>query len=202
MSGGELDRLRRDLDVVQRAVGLGLPFTRADLRLNLMIAACGAAIAGWTAIVPWTYRWGALVILGLLVAALPWAASGAHRRRAEQPARWREQRAGIVAALVMTPLVVGYMRWERALGIPREAVGAAAVFFVGVALLVLGAIDRTRRHYVGGALPLMTFGLAIPFFSARGVMIGGGLCLMFAGLAAAAIQNWPLGRAEADDVAD
>jgi hypothetical protein len=78
-------------------------------------------------------------------------------------------------------------------------VGAAAVFFVGVAILVVAITDRRRISYLAAALPLMGFGLAIPLLERNGILLAVGLCIMVACLSAAAIQTWQLRRAGAAD---
>ena len=94
--------------------------------------------------------------------------------------------------LVAVPLVIGYMQWERQLGIPREIVGAASMFFCGVGVLVFAVVNHRRLCYLGTAIPLMAFGLAIPLCTASQVVIAAGLCMMVGGLAMAGIQYWQL----------
>lgn len=81
---------------------------------------------------------------------------------------------------------------------------AAALFFVGAASLVLGVVVRSRRHYIGWALPLMLFGAALPFCSASAqqVYLAAGLCLILAGIATAAIQHQQLRTGVATHAAD
>jgi hypothetical protein len=78
------------------------------------------------------------------------------------------------------------------MGMPRAAIQTGAAFFPGLAIAWFGVIDRTRRYYIGSALPLIIFGLAIPFCDPRQVRSGVGLMLIAIGLATAAIQTWQL----------
>ena len=195
MSQEHLDRLRGDLEIVRNAAGLELPFGRNDVRTNLWVAACGAMIAVWSALAPWEFREAIAVPLGLAVLGAVWSARRAQQNRAAKPACWREHRLGILAVCLILPLVIAYQQWEQRLGMPREMVGAAAVFFVGVAALVVALIDRRRVSYLAAAVPLMAFGLAIPLLTPGQVIPAGGGCVTAACLAAAVIQTVQLRHA-------
>lgn len=199
MSHDQLDKIRGDLRLIKDAAGLELPFGRDDIRANLWVAACGALLAAWSALAPWGYR--GVIAIPLTLAALGglWSARQAHQKRATRPSAWREHRLGILAMLIMLPLVALYMQWEKRAGMPREIVGAAAVFFVGVAALVVSMTDRRRVSYIAAAVPLMGFGLAIPLLARNQVVLAGGVCMMVACLAAAFIQSIQLKRAENPD---
>ena len=66
------------------------------------------------------------------------------------------------------------------------------MFFLGVGMLAFAVVNRNRLFRVGEAIPLMAFGLAIPFCTAVQVVIAGGLCMTVSGLATAGIQQWQL----------
>jgi hypothetical protein len=67
------------------------------------------------------------------------------------------------------------------------------VFFAGGLCLVLALTSPGRRSYLAGALALMPYGLAIPFYPGRGeIIILGGLAVVLAGLVAPAIMAWQL----------
>lgn len=199
MSQDHLDRIRGDLETLRQAAALDLPFGRDDVRTNLWVAACGVLIALASALNPWGFRGFFAVPLALAIAGAIWSARRAHQNRAVHPAPWREHRLGILALLIILPLVVIYMQWEKHVGIAREMVGAAAVFFVGVAMLLFALTDRRRFSYLAGAVSLMAFGLAVPLLERTQVVLAGGLCITAACLSAAAIQTYQLRRAGATD---
>lgn len=193
MSRTELDRVREDLATMRSAAGFGSPFGRDDVAGNLAVAAVGACFAAWMAFggerlgrTPTYLFMAALVAVGTAVAVR------ARRRRGSRPELWREQRANLLAAVVIAPAVMAYLRWEMWLGMPRETAGAAALFFVGLGLLLVPILSPKRFAYAGAAVPLMAFGLALPFCDARGSAVAAGLCLTAAGLATAALQTWQL----------
>ena len=130
----------------------------------------------------------AAIVLGVWLVL----ARSAHRRRATEPVCWRETRYGLLLLLLFVPVFVGFIVWEAMVGTPRVAIQTGAAFFPGLALAWFGVIDRTRRYYLGGALPLIIFGLVIPFCDPRQVRAGAGLMLIAIGLATAAIQMWQL----------
>lgn len=192
MNQANLNRLQDDLETMKRAAGVDLPFGREDIRAALWCAASGALVSVWALLGPWEYRWVVAIPLALAVFCGIRAYLRAHHERAAAPVRWREHRLAAIAALVAVPLGIGYMQWERQVGLPRQFVGAASVFFVGVGLLIFAALDRQRRHYAGGAIPLMAFAVAIPFCSPAQVVIAAGLCLALGGGATAGLQAWGL----------
>jgi hypothetical protein len=195
MTDDSLDRIQGDLATLRQAAGLELPFGKTDVRTNIWVAACGALIAVWSALAPWENRWLLAAPLVLAVAGAAWSARQAHRNRAAKPSPWREHRLGILAMLVVLPLVALYRYWETRVGVPRETAGAAAVFFVGVAALVISLTDRRRLSYLAAALPLIAFGMTIPLLPRDQVILAGGLCMMIACLSAAGIQAVQIKRA-------
>lgn len=200
MDDVDLRRLRDDLAAIRAATGCGLPFSGIDVAVNVGLAACGACVAVWGALAPWEHRWLLLAPLAVVVTFTAIAASRAFRKRAESPEAWREQRSGFLIALVLVPLAIGYLGWERWIGMPRHMTGAAVVFGIGVALLATALASRPRRYHAGFGVPLMGFGLVIPFASAQQVIIAAGLALLAGGLAAASIQHWQL-RARRNELA-
>ena len=148
------------------------------------------ACMGWW--VPSEYRWVAVLPAAVLIGAWLWLVRSTHRRRAAQPVRWREARYGLWAMFLFMPFFVGFIVWEAALGMSRAAVGSSAMFFLGLATAWFAVIDRTRRYYAGIALPLVVFGLAIPYCDPRQGRVGAGLMVMAGALATAAIQEWQL----------
>ena len=199
MSQEHFDRLRGDLEIVKNAAGLELPFGRDDIRTNLWVAGCGAMIIVWSALAPWEFRGVVAVPLVLAVLGAVWSARRAQQDRAAKPAPWREHRMGILAVCIILPMVAVYMQWEKRLGMPREMVGAAAVFFVGVAALAVALTDRRRVSYLAAGVSLMAFGLAIPLLTRNQVIVAGGVCVTAACLCAAAIQTVQLQRAGGAD---
>ena len=202
MSGVDLDRVKQDLATLKDAARLELPFGRKDVRINLWMAACGALIAVWFAMTPWDDRWLRILLFCPPVVFVGRAMLSAKRDRDHEPARWRELRMSLLAMVIIVPLVVAYIRWERWIGMPREMAGAAALFFVGVAALVVALMDFRRLHYAGGALALMAFGIAFPNLSRTGIFVAGGLCIMAGCLASAAVQWWQLREVENGHASD
>ncbi len=193
MSEPEISRLREDLEVIRQAAGVDLPFTRRDIWvLTPLACVAGAVIActGW--FLPTEYRWVAIFPAVAMVGAWLWLVRLAHRRRAAEPVGWREARYGLVAMLLFMPIFIGFIVWEATMGMSRAAVGSSALFFLGLATAWFAVIDRTRRYYAGIAIPLIVFGLAIPYCDPRQGRVGAGLMVIAGALATAAIQVWQL----------
>lgn len=190
MSDAELARLRRDLDVVQAAAGLRLPYDAKDVWGALGLVPCGAVVAGWAAWGPSAYAW--LSVLPVIALALAAGHRAWQRRQMEQRRLYTlEALAAGVAGLGMVALLA----WERQLGLPRLAVRGAALFVAGVACLAVAASGRSRRVYAAAAVALVPFGAVLPLCTGAQVGVAGGFAMIGAGLAAAGILAWQL-RAE------
>ena len=203
MSKPEIGRIREDLDVIRQAAGMGLPFNRREVWiLTPVIFVSGVVIAcmGWW--VPGQYRGVALFPVAIVIGVWLCLARSSHRRRATEPARWREHRYDLLALFLFVPPFVGFIIWGAMRGTPREMIAASIAFFVGLVHAWFAVIDRTRRYYFGIAIPAMVFGLTIPFCNARQIRIGVGLMLIAMALTAAAIQVWQLRNQRRDSDAD
>jgi hypothetical protein len=194
MSQPDLDRVRNDLETIRNAAGVGLPFSRDDVRTGLWCAACGLLICAWAVIGPRESRWLLYIPLSIAVLACAHSYVTARRKRHHEPVRWREHRLSIIASAVAVPAAIGYLFWERHVGVPRGMSGAASVFFIGVGLTVFAMLEPRRRYFLGGAIPLMAFGLAIPLCSPSGIVMAGGLCMAVGCFGGAVIQSWQLNR--------
>lgn len=193
MSEPEINRLREDLELIRQAAGLDLPFNRRDVWiLTPVVCTAGALIAyvGWS--VPSEYGWVAAFPAAIVIGVWLCLARSAHRGRAAEPVRWREMRYGLLSLFLFVPMFVGFMFWEALLEMPPAAIATSALFFLGLALAWFGVIDRTRRYYIGSALPSIVFGLAIPFCDPPQVRAGAGLMVIAVGLTTGAIQMWQL----------
>src|SRR5580704_15130148 len=80
MSESELTRLRQDVDTIQEAAGLTLPFGWREVWLCLGIVPCGLVITMWAALGPWDYIFVSLAPLILLVLVIVGFQVAQHRR--------------------------------------------------------------------------------------------------------------------------
>jgi len=191
MSQVPLERVREDLETIRTAIGVELPFGRSEVLANIWTAACGLLVALWSLLAPSEYR-GTAVVLDLAVLGWLWCSYHARRHRGVRPWTWREHKLGLLGAAIVTPCLVAYMLWERHLGMPREMVGAAALFSVGLGVLLISLVDQRRRYYLGGALALMTWGVSFPLLAPPQIIMAAGIVLAVAGISAAVVQTWQL----------
>jgi hypothetical protein len=193
MSEPDINKLREDLETMRLAAGVDLPFSKRDICIMTPVACmAGAAIAciGWW--VPAEYKWAALFPIAILLGVWLILARADHRRRATEPVHWRETRYGLMGLFIVTPLLAGFLYWETAMGLSGAALQSSVSFFGGLGIAWFGLIDRTRRHYIGTALPFLVFGMLIPFCDPRQIRAGVGLMLIVMALLTAAIQIWQL----------
>jgi len=194
MSDAELRRMREDLDTIQQAAGMGLPFDWADVWETLVLVPAGALLSAWAFFGPEDW-----VVLGLVPLLLLVATAVVRRVWKKYSADGvavtarRERTFSTVSTLVIIGGLVVYFVWVRKFGLVHGPPGVVAVFFLGIICLVLGLSRRQRRVAFAGALALIPYALVAPLCSSHQQAIGvGGLAVMVAGLAAAAIMAWQL----------
>src|SRR6476620_6030365 len=91
MSEAELRRIRVDLDTIEQAAGLALPFQWADVWQTLTMAPAGGWLAAWVYFGPADYPYLAIGFLPLLLLALVAGIRHLSKPRASQPA-WAMRR--------------------------------------------------------------------------------------------------------------
>lgn len=188
MSSSDLDRVAADVSTIRQAMRLDKPYTRDDVKLDLV-----TSLTGVLALLLVTYS-PLEAKPAFLLSLLPGAAyfirftAQQRRRRATHPSPWKEEKLTFHALFIAMPLVLGWLAWSRLVGnVDVNSAGAAAVYFVGVALGVLGVLDPNRRRYLAGSAVLLAFGLALPSLTPHQVILGGAWALVAGGLLSAAI---------------
>jgi hypothetical protein len=189
MSDADIRRLRKDLDAMEAAAGLRLPFAWPDVWLALALAPCGIALSVWATIAPpGRAAWGLAPLLAVGAAGV--ARGLALRRRGGGERREHTFSAG--AALLMAAALAVLILWEKRFGLPTIAVRGAALFLLGVMCVPLALSSRARRSALAVTLSLSPYGLLLPLCSPEQRTVVGGLAVTVAGLAAAAIMAWQL----------
>ncbi len=163
MSDDDLNRVKEDLAAVQRAAGFELPYGQEEVRANLMLAAGGAVAVGW-ALVPHGLpaQWGMVPLIVLAVVHVVRMRARYRRSTGRSPIRRREYTAGLVGMVVVGGLAVVYRLWATKLGISLTVAGGAALFLLGLSMILPVLKDRGRMPDLGIAVPLILCGLAIP----------------------------------------
>jgi hypothetical protein len=193
MSDAELRRLRDDLDTMQQAAGMGLPFEWPDVWETLVLVPAGGFLAGWAFLAP--ADWSLLGLVPLLLLALAAGARRAWRRLRSgtpPPAR-RERSLTMVSSLVIVGGLALYFVWVRTFGLVHGPPGIVAIFFLGLICLCWGLTARQRRVCLAGAVSLIPYALVAPLCGSRQQSLAvGGFAVVLAGLMAAAIMAWQL----------
>jgi hypothetical protein len=191
MSDADLRRMREDLDAIEQAAGLALPYQWADVWQTLAMAPAGALLAAWAYFGPGDYL--ALGLAPLLLLAVVAGARQLWKVRAPESASRRERLLDVTSALAAVAGVAVYYLWARKFDLVNGSPGAVACFFVGVMCILMGLSGRARRVYFAGAVSLIPFGLVIPLCGDKQMVAAvGGLAVLVAGLTGAAILAWQL----------
>ena len=126
MQQAQIERLRQDIDTIQDAGGIELPFGREDLIIQAGLAVWGLVLAAW----PWVLRpdmaglW--LLPLFLLIVAYGHLLRKYSRASGGSPARRREYTAAVRSMAFAAPAIVGYNAWAVWLELPLWTVAGAA----------------------------------------------------------------------------
>jgi hypothetical protein len=198
MSEADLRRLRNDLETMQQAAGLTLPFDWPDVWLTLGLIPAGAAMALWATFGGEQYLLVALVPALLLALASGFGWGKRWRREANRRAWRRETVFAWAAAILVGLAVAGYILWGKQVGLSVATLKGAGMVSFGLVWSVLAFTSPARRSYLAGALALIPLGLVFPFCSSRQMLLAGGLAMMAAGLIGALIQAYQLRAARGD----
>jgi len=192
MSRADVDRIREDLATMKKVAGVELPFGREDIWLSVALSIGGIIAVIWTLLphdLP--HHWGFVPFLILVVVYVVRLRIKYRRSTGRSPVRRREYTAGLLLAVIVFPLAVISRLWFVRLGIPLLYLQGIGFFVVGLALIFLAVLDRSRIAMLGMALPAMLCGLAIPFLEVpAATLVGGAIALGC--LFTAAIQSWQL----------
>jgi hypothetical protein len=183
MSESELGRLRRDLNVIEEAAGLSLPFAWREVWLCLGMVPCGLIILIWAALGPWDYIIISLAPLVLhALIALGFEVAQYRRDGGSRHLTYEWISSGVVA-LGFALLIL----WEKWLKLPAMPVRGAAFIIAGIMCFVISLSSRQRRVAVAATMALVPFGIALPLCTQQQVTIVGGIAVSVAGIAAAGI---------------
>jgi len=189
MSDADIRRLRQDLDVIEQAAGLRLPFGWPDVWLALALAGAGLLLSAWGAVAPaGQAAWG-LVPVGLEALASLKRWLGQWRQGVSTR---RERIFETVSILAALGGLVVLIAWEKWLGLPSSVARGGAMFLLGVVFIPVGLSAPGRRPALAVSVSLIPFGLALPLLSSEHRTVPGGFFVALAGLAGAAIMAWQL----------
>lgn len=174
MSENELERVKKDLEVMQEAAGLELPFGWEDVWLY----AVGAPAFGI-----WTVLWALLLpggeamnLLKMVLACVPaLAAIGIYvflrykyRRGSGRSAiRRREYSSELIGMAIIALFLTPYGVFLLLMGCPKPFFFGMMWFFLGMMVGILAFSSRGRLYNLGGALGLMVCGVVIPLCSVK-----------------------------------
>ncbi len=174
MSGNEVERVKKDLEVMQEAAGLELPFGWEDVWLY----AVGAPVMGiwmilWTLLLPGGETMNLLKMALGAVPALPCIAIYIllrykyRRASGRSPIRRREYSSELIAMVIIILFLTPYMLFLMWMGCPKPFLFGMMWFFLGIMVGILAFSSRGRLYNLGGALGLMVCGVVIPLCSVQ-----------------------------------
>jgi hypothetical protein len=186
MSDPDIRRVREDLETMRQAAGLSLAFDRLDVWIALALVPAGALLSAWSYFGPQDqWRFG---IAPLLVPVLIASYRRAKRR---DPSSRRERTFEAAAGMILAVGAVTYLLGLKVLGFSLDLAAPTVVFVLGLLSIVLGLSSPGRRVALAGAVAI-PFGVAGVFLKGPAVGIAGGLFIILAAAAAAAIMAWQL----------
>lgn len=168
MSSSDLDRVRADLSTMRSALGIGLPWSEADVWFGAAIAAGGIyAVLNWPTS-PWLVNsaWAAAPLASTLGAYMIYIASRSRRLPPREEPRRREYKAAVIAMAVVIPAALVFAKWGKYVGLTSSQLSGCGLALMGATFLVIGVATPPprypRSYLIAGAIPLMVFGVLIP----------------------------------------
>ena len=172
MSGNELDRVKKDLEVMQEAAGLELPFGWEDVWLCAVgVPAFGIWIVLWTLLLP---GGEAMNMLKMALACVPALAAISiyvflrykyRRGSGRSPIRRREYSLELIGMVIIGLFLTPYMLFLMWMGCPKPFIFGMMWFFLGMMVGILAFSNRGRLYNLGGAIGLLVCGVVIPLCS-------------------------------------
>ena len=196
MTSAELDRVRKDLEVMNQAAGTELPFDKADLKWGWIDGLIFVPLAIWAWLGPGTYMTLAIVLslLGTLPGA--WSIWRKHRlQRDRHPSPWREQRRKTLISVCAVPIAYLIAVWAIANGTPPNTMVGLLLAVGGSVYTIAGLVSSRRRYYLGIGIAAIACGLAMPGATDRQVGLAMALMFIVGAPVSTAIAAWQL-RAE------
>jgi hypothetical protein len=185
----EIDRLKQDLETIEKAVGCGT----ADRRyfwhcIGYAIAGAFLLLVGaFPNVIP-LWPWGKIIFLALFIGLPPLFC---RLFVPELPSLYSFSQGGLQSGLpqnfrslfltgVMIASLIGFMFWLHKMGISRELLGDVTLVSVGSCFVAWAWQKRWQYSwFVVFGLTLVAIGLVMPFLPHKGVIsvIGAGLAL-------------------------
>jgi len=174
MSGNELERVKKDLEVMQEAAGLELPFGWEDVWLYAVGApAFGIWIVLWALLLPGGEAMNMLKMALAAVPALPCMGIFVmlrykfRRETGRSAIRRREYSLELIGMVIIGLFLTPYMVFLMLMGCPKPFLFGMMWFFLGLMVGILAFSSRGRLYNLGGALGLMVCGVVIPLCSVK-----------------------------------
>ncbi len=188
MSNNEVQQMKDDMAVIERAIGLNPSVGREEVWVNLALAGGGLVALVW-ALLPTGLpaQWGMAPLILLVIGYLVRMRTRYRRSTGRSPFRRREYTTGLVSMVVVGGLAVIYRLWATEQGISLTFAGSAAFFIFGLAMVLTVLRDHSRLPDLGLAIPLMICGLVIPL-SPVSLWVPVGAAFAFGGAARAMLM--------------
>ena len=176
MSGNEneLERVKKDLEVMQEAAGLELPFGWEDVWLYAVGApAYGIWVILWALLLP---GGEAMNLLKMTLASVPAPACIGiyvflrykYRRGSGRSAiRRREYSSELIGMAIVTLFLIPYGVFLLLMGCPKPFFFGMMWFFLGIMVGRPAFSSRGRLYNLGGAIGMMVCGVVIPLCSVK-----------------------------------
>jgi hypothetical protein len=193
MTGHELERVKRDVEVIKESMGLELPFGWEDVWLNVCLVPLGVWLATWS-LLPYQLSrlWRILpaAILALIIVLLR---VKYRRSTGRSPVRRRLYSIWLLACPILGLCAFGYLVWVVRSGHDFVFAVGGVWFIAGLMLLVFALAQPGWLSGLGWAIPMILCGITITIWPVLNVLeTNVGVVLIVAGSATAVIQAYQL----------
>jgi hypothetical protein len=191
MSNEEIKRVKNDLTTMRQVLRLDNPYDAADMTYLLLLGLGALVAVLLTTFSPWPQRLTLFLSLSPGVLAYARRFATTRQNQAERPNLWKEYKFSAIFAVGLGLAPAGWILWsQRDFGTSREAFLAGGNFFIGMALLGIGAMDSSRRVCLVMGFFVVIFGMTVLWLEPRNVVPVGAGFIALVTLSTAAYLWW------------
>lgn len=193
MTGHELERVKKDVEVIRESMGLDLPFGWEDVWLNVCLVPLGVWLATWSLLPYQLSRLWRILPAAILALILVLLRVKYRRSTGRSPVRRRLYSIGLLACPILGLCAFGYLVWVVRSGHDFVFAVGGVWFIAGLMLLVFALAQPGWLSGLGWAIPMILCGITITVWPVLNVLeTNVGVVLIVAGSATAVIQAYQL----------
>lgn len=198
MSDNQIERVKRDIEIIREAGGLELPFGWDSVLVNVaLFPATGLWwLCSWFVFENPPVFWMVIPFI-VLLAVLGYMRYKYRRSTGRPSVKRRAVSTHLYGAISVSAIAAGYFIWVRHVGMNSAHVAGGICLIMGGLEVVKAFQGRSQLPELGSGIPLILFGLSLLIWTSPTiVVINASVCAFAAGLSMGGIQMYLLKQNE------